>query len=193
MIMKGSGPMSVSANTYQCSIKNEMEWMALHPKTVFLGEGLINAGRIYNTLDKVPTKKCIEYPICENLIVGSAIGLAIAGYRPIVIFQRMDFMLLAMDAIINHLCLIPDMSGSKVRLPVIIRAIIGSRNPKFDVGPQHNKDLRYMFRKWMHTIDYHPGVYKRWHHHNKEPVLIVEDRDKYESKITKKTCYEIQG
>ena len=60
-------------------------------------------------------------PVAENLTMGVAIGLALRKARPVVIFQRMDFMLIASDAIINHLALMPKMSGGQFNLPVIIR------------------------------------------------------------------------
>lgn len=170
--------------TYKDRITDAMELLAKDKRTVFLGEGLINAGRIYGTLDKVSTTKCIEFPIAENLIVGSAIGLAIKGFIPIVIFQRMDFMLVAADAIINHLALIPKMSGGKVSLPVIIRAIIGSRDGCFDVGPQHNKDLTNMFSPFITTVKLDKLTMDINKHYLSAlnlnaPILIVEDRDLY--------------
>jgi pyruvate/2-oxoglutarate/acetoin dehydrogenase E1 component len=162
-----------------------MTWLSKQKKVIFLGEGIINAERVYNTLCNVSLKKCVEFPIAENLIVGSAIGLALKGYRPIVIFQRMDFMLMAADQIINHLALIPRMSGKRIRLPIIIRAIIGSRSPKFDVGCQHNKDLTHVFSKWVTTFELNTKdkdaetVYKHAWELN-SPVLIVEDKDLYD-------------
>lgn len=164
--------------TYQDNIRSEMQWLSRHKKAVFIGEGLKNAGEIYGTMSKVPTRKCLEMPIAENLIVGSAIGLSIGGFRPIVVFQRMDFMLIAADAIINHVALLPKMSGGQLSLPMIIRAIIGSQDPKFDVGRQHNKDLRYIFRPYIVSYDYTPGIYKKVYKMN-EPVLVTEWKDKY--------------
>ena len=152
-----------------------------------MGEGIINAGRIHKTLEKVPIGKCIEYPIAENLILGSAIGLAIQGFKPVVIFQRMDFMMCAADAIINHLALIPRMSGNKIELPVIIRAIIGSRSDVFEAGPQHNKDLGEMFKPWIHTVHLTKNMdiphYYQIAYEAKSPTLLIEDKDLYEEKI----------
>lgn len=165
--------------TYKDKIALEMEWLSKQPRVIFLGEGVINADRIYKTLNGVPLDKCIEMPIAENLIVGSAIGLAIAGYKPVVIFQRMDFMLIAADAIINHIALIPKMSGDRVKLPIIIRATIGSKNKKFDCGAQHNHDFRHIFSPYILTLDYEEGIYKHCYNRN-EPVLIVDDKDLYE-------------
>ncbi len=163
-----------------------MGLLAEKDDTVFIGEGLINAGRIYGTMDCVPIKKCIEMPIAENLIVGAAMGLAIQGYKPIVVFQRMDFMLVAADAIINHLCKIPEMSGDRVKLPVIIRAIIGNQSKEFDVGLQHKADYTHIFEPHMFTIplvvpDHIPMLYKDAYKMT-EPVLLIERYNKYEDK-----------
>ena len=170
--------------TYQESITKAMTKLSRKKDTVFLGEGLINAGRIYDTLNDVPLNKCIEFPIAENLIMGSAIGLAITDYKPIVIFQRMDFMTCACDAIVNHLAIIPKMSGDKVKLPVIIRAIIGSRSEKFDVGLQHKKDLIFMFKPWIYTVELKQSMdiphYYQLAYESESPVMLVEDRDLYE-------------
>lgn len=172
--------------TYRDKVKESMTWLGKQKKTVFLGEGVVNAGRIYGTLDGVPKRKCLEMPICENLIVGMAIGLAVEGWKPIVVFQRMDFMLIAADAIINHLALMPQFSGGCLQLPVIIRAIIGSRDKKFWVGEQHNHDFTHVFKPYLETYrvgigvptikDYYADAYNR-----NQPVLIVEERDLYDT------------
>ena len=170
--------------TYKEGITKAMTNLSQKKDTVFLGEGIINAGRIYGTMEGVDLKKCIEFPIAENLIVGSAIGLAIEGFRPVVIFQRMDFMLCAADAIINHLSIIPKMSGDRINLPVIIRAIIGSQKESFNVGAQHNKDLTDMFKPWIHTHVFKKGMDIQHYYHIaydcKNPVLMIEEKDLYE-------------
>lgn len=171
--------------TYQSKIKEAMTWLSQKKESVFLGEGLTNAGRIYSTLDLVPTRKCLEMPICENLIMGSAIGLALEGYRPIVVFQRMDFMLIAADAIINHLCLMPQMSGGQFTLPVLIRAIVGSRAKSFNVGRQHRHDFSKLFSPYIEVFNLHKNldarVYYKAAYERKEPTMIIEWRDLYET------------
>ena len=92
--------------TYQEAITDEMAYLGKKRDVMFLGQGLVNAGRIYHTLDGVAKRNCVEMPIAENLIMGCGIGLAMHGLRPVVVFQRMDFMLIAADQIINHLALI---------------------------------------------------------------------------------------
>jgi pyruvate/2-oxoglutarate/acetoin dehydrogenase E1 component len=170
---------------YKEHIAEEMVWLARQGCT-FIGENLINAGRIYGTLDPIPLDKCIEMPVAENLIMGSAIGMALAGALPVVVFQRMDFMTVAADAIINHLALLPKLSGGQFNLPVIIRAIIGSQDPAFVMGPQHNKDLTNVFNPSIATWEYHPGVYQEAFR-QAFSILIVERKDLYETNCASAT------
>jgi len=160
-----------------------MQHLAKKKKVVFLGENIINSGRIYGTLDKVSTRKCIEMPVAENLIAGTAIGLALEGYHPVCIFQRMDFMLIAADQIINHACLIPKMSGDSVVLPIIFRTIKAKLSSDFWVGHQHSKDLTHVFRPYMPVYEVPKyatptTAYEQAYKLNK-PVLVVEDYKHY--------------
>ncbi len=156
-------------------------------KTVFLGENVINSGRLYGTLDRVSTKKCIEMPVAENLIAGAAIGLAIGGFRPVCIFQRMDFILIAADQIINHATLIPKMSGGSVRLPIIFRVVKAHLNKSFWVGWQHGKDFTHIFKPYMPVIEV-PKQCNAQEAYAKAydmetPVLVVEDYKSYGKEV----------
>lgn len=136
--------------TVKEAITIEMEKLSKNPKVVFLGENIINSKRIYGTLDNVPLTSCIETPVAENLIAGMAIGLSLRGYIPICIFQRMDFMLIAADQIINHACVYPKLG---VSCPVIFRTIKATLEEKFYVGHQHSKDLSHVFEPYLTTIN----------------------------------------
>jgi len=168
---------------YKQHIGNELAKLGTLDHTIFLGEGIINAGRCYDTLNEVPLTKCIEMPIAENLIVGSAIGLALAGYYPIVVFQRMDFMLVAADAIINHIAKLPEMSGNQIIMPIVIRTILGSTSKKFEMGPQHCADYRHVFSPYIKCIDYRPGAYLE-NFSKPNPIIIIERKDDYENDCT---------
>lgn len=170
-------------SSYKLGISRSMKELGKKDKVLFLGENIINSGRIYGTLDEVSKKKCMEMPVAENLIAGTAIGLSLTGFIPICIFQRMDFMLIAADAIINHAALIPKMSGGSVRLPLIFRTVKGSLNNRFYVGMQHSKNLSYVFKNWIRVIelrrrdkamDIYEEAYKCG-----EPTLVVEDYSLY--------------
>lgn len=169
---------------YQDKIGEGMVWLGKQPKSVFVGEGLRNAGSVYGTLSNVPSRKCLEMPICENLIVGVSIGLSMQGFTPIVVFQRMDFMLIASDAIINHLALIPSMSGGQYPLKVILRTIVGSQGGKFEMGPQHNHDFTHIFQPYLKVVSIGAKtdalkVYKEAYA-STSPTMVVERKDLYE-------------
>lgn len=173
--------------SYKEEIVESMKWLAKQPDTVFTGYNICKAGRIYGTLNEVPLRKCNEMPVAENLIVGVAIGLALEGtFRPIIVFERMDFMANAVDAIINHLALLPYLSGGQFALPVIIRTIIGSNNKKWRLGPQHNKDLRYLFENSMLVMEF-KGIesYKEAYRDRTRPIMVVEFKDCYELEMEK--------
>lgn len=171
--------------TYKDQIVKAMEDLSKEPDVVFIGQGLSVGDRVYGTMNNVPTNKCIELPTAENLAVGVALGLTVKGFKPVLVFQRMDFMLACADAIINHMALIPKMSSGQVKFPVIIRAIVGSQSDKFVVGPQHNKDLTYIFQPWIHTTEFRRGmeIYNTYMSEYRDPsetgVVLVEYKDSY--------------
>ena len=170
---------------YKEALIESMKELAKDEKVIFIGEGMLEANAIYSTL-MVDKGRVIEFPVAENLIVGSAIGLALMGYKPVVIFQRMDFMLCAADAIINHLSLLPRICPS-IKLPVIIRAIVGSQSKKFWCGHQHTKDLTAFFDHYIDTIVLEKDtniveVYKLLKNEQR-PKMIVEHKDLYNEEL----------
>ena len=170
---------------YRDKIIEAMEFIGKQPDTLFLGNGLLNGYRIYGTMDKVELNRCSEMPVAENLKMGVAIGIALCKFVPVVIFPRMDFMLIASDQIINHLCLMPKMSGEQFKLPVIIRCIVGSQYMKFDVGHQHKKDFSSLFEPYMKVVRLEKdsdivAEYKKAYE-SSEPTMLVEYKDLYTS------------
>jgi pyruvate/2-oxoglutarate/acetoin dehydrogenase E1 component len=125
---------------YKDALKKSMEILATNEKVKFIGYNLRYGSRAYGTLKDIPFEKCIEMPVAENLMVGLAIGLSLEGYKPIVFFERQDFLLNGLDSIVNHLDKIETMAEGAYKTPVIIRAIVGSRKP-IDPGLQHTQDF----------------------------------------------------
>jgi len=134
----------MSYSNYHKAICKEMKILSNLSNTIFLGQQT-NSETFYQTLKDVPIKKRIEMPVCEELQLGASIGLALEGFLPISIFQRMDFLPRAMDQIVNHLNLIPKLSRGKFNPKIIIRTTIGTTKP-FQVGLQHSKDLTELFK-----------------------------------------------
>ena len=117
-----------------------MNYLAKKKDTIFLGQSVKYSGNaIFNTLVGVPDKKKIETPVFEDVQMGISTGLAIAGFVPISCYPRFDFLILAMNQMVNHLDKIRLMSRGEMRPKVIIRTSIGSKKP-LDGGPQHTQD-----------------------------------------------------
>src|ERR1017187_3948127 len=89
--------------TYKNGLTAAMTAFARDPKARFIGYGVREPSRGGGTFAGVPKEQCIETPVAENLMVGLGIGMALAGLKPLVYIERADFMLNALDAIVNHL------------------------------------------------------------------------------------------
>ena len=127
-----------------------MRELAQDPRTIFVGQNVLYPGHVvYQTVEGIPEAQRLEVPVFENTQMGLCTGLALAGYLPICIFPRMDFMLLAMDQLVNHLDKLGEMSQGQFRPKVIVRTMLGNTAP-LHPGPQHCQDhteaLRLMLK-----------------------------------------------
>ena len=126
-----------------------MNTLAADPRTVFVGQSVrYDGAAIFHSLEGVPMEKRIEFPVVENLQLGYCTGLSLAGKLPICIFPRMDFMLLAMDALVNHLDKLPQFGWSP---KVIIRCRVGQKKP-LDAGPQHTQNYTRAFSLMLSSV-----------------------------------------
>jgi pyruvate dehydrogenase E1 component beta subunit len=75
-------------------------------------------------------------------MTGIAIGSALVGMRPILTHQRVDFMLLSLDQIINNAAKWHYMFGGKMKVPIVIRLLVGRG---WGQGPQHSQSLQALF------------------------------------------------
>jgi pyruvate/2-oxoglutarate/acetoin dehydrogenase E1 component len=137
---------------YKDALNNQMIELAKDPKRVFIGYNLKNGSRCYGTMAGVSVGQIIEMPVAEALMAGMATGLALAGMKPVLIFERHDFMLLASDQIINHLDKIKALSDGRFNPKVIIRAIVGDDHP-FDPGIQHLQNFTHLFKNECNNIN----------------------------------------
>ena len=86
---------------------------------IFIGYN-VKYGNAIGTLKDVPDEQKLETPVAENLMAGLAIGMSFEGFLPVVYYERHDFMLVAADAIINHIDKIERISHGEFKCPVII-------------------------------------------------------------------------
>ena len=87
-------------------------------------------------------KRVRDTPISENTIVGTGIGAAMGGLRPVVELMTVNFSLLALDQIINHAATIPYMFNGQVRVPMVIRMPGGGGH---QLGPTHSHSFEALF------------------------------------------------
>ena len=88
----------------------------------------------------------METPVAENLMSGLAIGMSFEGFKPVLYFERHDFMLVAADAIINHIDKIERISHGEFKVPIIIRAVTADAGP-FYSGITHSQDFTKVFQE----------------------------------------------
>lgn len=134
--------------TYKDCITEQMTILAKDPKRRFLGYN-VKYGLAGGTLAGVPEDQLIETPVAENLMTGLAIGLSIAGYLPVLYFERFDFVLNAMDAIVNHLDKISELSDTQFNPSVIIRVVIGNKKGPLFTGAPHTQNLSSAMRRMV--------------------------------------------
>lgn len=133
--------------TYGTAILSGFEFLLEHyPEVFVIGQGLWSpwyVGSSMTDLDKkFGIERVIDTPVSESACTGAAVGAAIAGMKPIVVHPRMDFMLYAMDAIVNEAAKWHHMTGGQSSVPVTIRAII---NRGGEQGAQHSQALHAWF------------------------------------------------
>lgn len=137
--------------SYYSELSLAMNLLADDPRTMFLGQGVGNAGTsMSDTFKNVPAEKRLEFPVAEELQMGMSVGMSLEGLIPICIFPRWNFVLRAADAIVNHLDRLS--LYSEYRPKVIIRTAVPSKHP-FNPGPQHDDDFTSAFRLMLRTTD----------------------------------------
>lgn len=130
-----------------------MNYLADNEKTIFIGQAVEVPGTaMSNTLKEVNSKKLLELPVAEEMQMGMTLGLALDGNIPISIFPRWNFVLLAMNQLINHLDKVNIMSNNGFKTKAIIRTGVGSQKP-LHPQYQHIGDFTDMVRKMCSSLD----------------------------------------
>jgi len=116
------------------------------PGVFVMGCGVDDEGGIFGTTTEAfknfGPDRVIDAPLAENAIAGIGVGASILGKRPVIVHARNDFLLLAMDQIINHAAKWKIMSGGKLSCPVVFRAVVGRG---WGQAAQHSQSLQALF------------------------------------------------
>jgi pyruvate dehydrogenase E1 component beta subunit len=117
-----------------------------YPKVFVMGQGLWSPWYVGTTMTDLDKKfgaeRVIDTPVSELACTGAAVGASLCGYRPIVVHPRMDFILYALDAIVNQAAKWSSMFGGQAHPCVTVRAII---NRGGEQGAQHSQALHAWF------------------------------------------------
>ncbi len=113
---------------------------------VLLGEDIAAPGGPFGVtrglLDRFGESRVRDTPISEATIVGASVGAALSGLKPVVEIMFMDFMTVAMDAVVNQAAKAHFMFGSQRPVPMVIRTPHGGG---LNAGPQHSQCLEAWF------------------------------------------------
>ncbi|WP_431959031.1 alpha-ketoacid dehydrogenase subunit beta [Actinacidiphila sp. bgisy160] len=156
------------------------------PKVVLMGEDIGKLGGVFRITDGLQKdfgeQRVIDTPLAESGIVGTAIGLALRGYRPVVEIQFDGFVFPAYDQIVTQLAKMHARALGKIKLPVVIRIPYGggigavehhSESPEAYfahtaglkvVSPSTPQDAYWMLQQAIHSDD---------------PVIFFEPKRRY--------------
>ena len=134
--------------SYFANLCAAMKMVGEYPQAIFIGQAVACEGTAMSrTLADVPIAKRLELPVAEDMQMGMAIGMSLAGRLPVCIYPRFNFLLLAMNQLVLHLDKLQMMGGYKPK--VLIRTAVATSKPLYP-GPQHLGDYTKAFE---HLLD----------------------------------------
>jgi transketolase len=150
---------------------------------IFIGYNVVK-GDAMGTLKNVPLEQKLETPVAENLMPGLAIGMSFEGFIPVLYFERHDFILNALDAIVNHIDKIERISHGEFKVPIVIRAVTADAGP-FYSGITHSQDFTNLLKAGVSfpVVDPINGkdVLRAFRDaiESKRPALVIERKSRY--------------
>lgn len=139
--------MSAAPTNYCEAILHAFEHLLDHHEDVFvIGQGLWSPWYVGNSMKdldrKYGTDRILDTPVSEDGTTGIGVGASLCGDRPIVVHPRMDFMILAVNSMVNQAAKWSHMLGGNAHPAVTIRGII---NRGGEQGAQHSQALHSWF------------------------------------------------
>lgn len=165
-----------------------MEWLARDPRVIFVGQTAAVPGTfMYQTLRDLPQGKALEMPVNESFQMQFSLGLALAGYVPVSIYPRQNFLLLAAGDMANMIDKLPDMTDGRVSPRIIIRTATGPDRPVHP-GHQHVGNYADAFRRMLVNVevvelnepkDIFPAYERALTQKDGKPMLLIEHGNCY--------------
>ena len=176
--------------TYKETLTDVMTDLSSDERVIFVGYNTL-CGYGGGTLKNVKDEQLLETPLAENLMASMSIGLSIENYIPILYFERFDFILNAIDSIVNHLDKIKELSQNEFSPSMIIRVVVGNMKNPLYTGNTHTQDFSEVMRKLVSfpvielkdkkliTPEYKNAIKRSIN--NNQSTLLVEYKDLYEN------------
>jgi pyruvate dehydrogenase E1 component beta subunit len=155
------------------------------PKALIMGEGVTDPKGIFGTTleaYQLFPERVMETPLSESMITGACLGLALEGWKPILVHARCDLVMTAMEHMVNTL---PQWRSTHLDrpIPVVVRTIVGRG---WGQGPNHSQALHAMFAhvpglRVLYPV--HPNTLASWLDDALScgwPTVILEPRRLYE-------------
>ncbi|MFN2464334.1 MAG: alpha-ketoacid dehydrogenase subunit beta [Candidatus Dormibacteria bacterium] len=138
--------------TYREALRQALrEKMESDPRVFILGEDVGAYGGAYSVTkglqEEFGPERVREAPIAESAIIGTAIGAAMGGMRPVAEIMTINFSLLAIDQLVNHAAKFHYMFAGKIRVPMVMRTVSGWGQ----LGATHSQT----FENWYASV---PGL-----------------------------------
>lgn len=173
---------------WQAIAEGLVQGMERDPQVFIFGIGVDDHKGIFGTtraaFEHFGRSRVLDVPNAEQALTGIAIGAAAMGKRPVLVHARADFMLLAMDQMINLAAKWRYMYGGTSRVPIVIRSIIGRG---WGQGATHSQSLQALFghfpglRVVMPALPRDAKGYILAALQAQGPVVILEHRALYET------------
>lgn len=189
----------IRKQSYSDSILEAFEFLLSSRSEVFvIGQGLWSPWYVGQTMSGLEKKfgrdRVIDTPVSESACTGAGVGAALNGMRPIVVHPRMDFMMYAVDPIVNQAAKWSYIFGGQSNCPVTIRGII---NRGGEQGAQHSQALHAMFAHFPGlrvVMPYSPSDARDLLVSSvlcNDPVIFIDDRWLYEEEASVKSEIKI--
>jgi pyruvate/2-oxoglutarate/acetoin dehydrogenase E1 component len=174
--------------SYKEELTKSMNYLGSKNNSVFIGQAVSYEGTgMSKTFSDIHRSKLIELPVEEEFQLGLAIGMSLNNLVPICVYPRWNFLLLAVNQLVNHLDKVQELNGSNSKSKVIIRTAVGSESPMYP-GPQHIGDFTEAFKLMFRNISVHKlenknDVFETYKHAFERDdgvsSLIIELSDRY--------------
>ena len=176
--------------TYREAINEALkEEMARDERVFLLGEDIGAFGGAMavtkGLYEKFGQRRVIDMPISESAIIGSALGCALTGLRPIAEIMFIDFTCVCMDQIVNQIAKLRYMLGGQVKVPLVIRTQGGAGK---SYAAQHSQSLEAWFahtpglKVVMPSTPYDAKGLLKSSIREDNPIMFIEHKLLYNSK-----------